>query len=508
MVIGVTALADIATLAFLSDLMRSTGPEEFSGNFQLNLYESIGIVGGTLIILCRFIFNIMSNIYQAQIVKDVGIFIKTQLMNGFLFESFENFSDQAPSDQLRLIVTETNNFITNILQYGMQAASDIIPFALIIFYLVLTLGFETLLLLPLFGFLILIATIYTRKKMSAWGIERIKAETAQMQTVNFVMKARKYVMANGKADSAFSESESSFKRLGTANYMQIIYQTFPRFLIETLAFLSIIILIYLAAESKSIALTEVIIIGVAAMRLLPATNRIILAVQAVHFSFPVISELKSVLNRDLKKKRVNSPVLKNNGIISVNGVSKQISGEVNLKYQDLVFRSGDKYSISGASGSGKSTLLDLISGVRYPTTGNIERYTDRIHYLTQDTYLPSGDLVGVICDGLEFEKKAFFSALDLACVSWFERSYGTVSQVVIDENGANLSGGQRQRVAIARALYSNPDVLLMDEATSGLDLQTEVTIFSQLMEMNLTVIAVSHNPEVNRLFENSLYLNS
>lgn len=161
--------------------------------------------------------------------------------------------------------------------------------------------------------------------------------------------------------------------------------------------------------------------------------------------------------------------------------------------------------ITGQSGSGKSTLLKLLLRVERPNAGRItiagidvnamssSLYASYVGAVQQDEPL----FLGSIRDNItlfdpmpDYERMQW--ATKVACIHEdilrMPMKYSTM--VASDDSG--ISGGQRQRVAIARALYRNPKILILDEATSNLDEETESRIFERLSELDLTAIFVTH----------------
>lgn len=164
-------------------------------------------------------------------------------------------------------------------------------------------------------------------------------------------------------------------------------------------------------------------------------------------------------------------------------------------------------ALVGPSGSGKSTLVDLILGVHSASSGTISysfsnSRSSSIHgvrfaYVPQDVYLVSGSLIQNVCFGIpEMDwdlEKASRCLLDVGLDDlMIENDAGLYRR--IRERGIGLSGGQKQRLGIARALYAEPEVLVLDEATSSLDAESESKI-SQIIDNKAqatTVIVIAH----------------
>ena len=166
-----------------------------------------------------------------------------------------------------------------------------------------------------------------------------------------------------------------------------------------------------------------------------------------------------------------------------------------LKDINIEIKKNTKVGIIGPSGSGKSTLLDLITGLHSPDKGaifcdNIDIDTNKpgwqkkLGYVPQTIYLLDDSIKNNIAFGIEEEKinnTKVFESLEKSQLTEFINSLPEKENTIIGNNGIRLSGGQRQRIGIARALYSNPEIIILDEATSSLDMENEKKIMENTL---------------------------
>ena len=188
---------------------------------------------------------------------------------------------------------------------------------------------------------------------------------------------------------------------------------------------------------------------------------------------------------------------------------------------DLEIPLGFSLGIVGPSGSGKSTLIDLLLGLRTPTSGKImidgtplpdviHAWRSRIGYVPQRVTLFDGTIGQNIALTWEedYDREKVMQVLEKAQLSSLVASREHGIDERIGERGVSLSGGQQQRLGIARALYSDPLVLVLDEATSSLDTKTEDDVVRAIKALHgeVTVIAVAHRISTIKDYDQICYL--
>lgn len=181
---------------------------------------------------------------------------------------------------------------------------------------------------------------------------------------------------------------------------------------------------------------------------------------------------------------------------------------------------GSSLAIVGPSGAGKSTLIDILLGLSQPTGGTLEidgipldsvlqQWRRRVGYVPQRVSLFDGTVAQNVALTWEqdYQPERVRRSLELAHVTELAERTGGI-EARIGERGGSISGGQQQRLGIARALYTNPLVMVMDEATSSLDTSTENRIISSLDEFRgrITFITVAHRLATIREYDQVCYL--
>ncbi|WP_242877103.1 ABC transporter ATP-binding protein [Fusibacter sp. 3D3] len=180
-------------------------------------------------------------------------------------------------------------------------------------------------------------------------------------------------------------------------------------------------------------------------------------------------------------------------------------GEETLKNLNFRIEHGQSIGILGCTGSGKTTLIRLINGILKPTSGEIRLgdidmaqipnvfLKETIAYVPQNNMLFSGSVADNLRYGCEnASDEAMWHALERAMAEKFIAHMPNQLETLIGKNGVNISGGEKQRLAIARAIIHKPKILILDDATSALDVLTERALKHNLRKLgDLTLIIVA-----------------
>lgn len=193
-----------------------------------------------------------------------------------------------------------------------------------------------------------------------------------------------------------------------------------------------------------------------------------------------------------------------NHAVKVKNVSFSYNGKNVLKDINLTIEKGKKYLVRGASGTGKSTLLKILSKTVSGYKGEIDvddvplreismdAFNDKVTFIYQDVFLFEDTLYNNISLYQNINERIILAAAEKAGLKDVLDQFDQGVHHFLSENGKNLSGGQRQRVSIARAIAKNSEILFADEATSSLNYELGCAIEETLLNLECTVISVSH----------------
>ena len=290
----------------------------------------------------------------------------------------------------------------------------------------------------------------------------------------------------------------------------------PRFVIETLGLVLISGLAYYLSQQKdgiSVAIPMLGLLAMAAQRLMPAIQKIYSSVTSIKGSYYSVKDILYLLDQPISsyidQQQLSIVPFKKD--IKLDNVWFRYNKKTPwiLKEVNLTFNKGSRIGFVGETGRGKSTLLDLVMGLLSPTKGhlkidskivsmnNIRLWQSHIAHVPQNIYLSDGTIEENIAFGIPADKidaESVKKVAELANISKFIDSCAQGYKTFVGERGVRLSGGQRQRIGIARALYKSADVLIFDEATNALDVETESAIMESIERLgkNLTIFIITH----------------
>jgi ABC-type bacteriocin/lantibiotic exporter with double-glycine peptidase domain len=220
----------------------------------------------------------------------------------------------------------------------------------------------------------------------------------------------------------------------------------------------------------------------------------------------IVARLDDVLDTQPQGRGTRDPG-SISGALELRGVTFRHSprAQPTLQTLDLTISPGEKIAIVGRTGAGKTTLARLLLGLVEPTSGAVRvdgadmRELDRARLMPQfgavlqDGFFFDASIRENLCFGRrDYGEAALLRALALACLDGVVGELSAGLETSMGKNGERFSRGQRQRFALARALLGEPRILILDEATSSLDLPTEARLHRNLSELRCTRIVIAH----------------
>jgi ABC-type multidrug transport system fused ATPase/permease subunit len=366
------------------------------------------------------------------------------------------------------------------------------------------------------GLLLFATFIFQRffdQKLQRWGTLRQIQKGLIIQTIQQGLGAVKDVQVLGREEWFVNEHRE--RQTLDANLIRRIntVQAVPRLWLEVMAMAGLAGLVaIMLATGKDIdkIIPTVGLFAVTSFKVLPSINKLVSSKQTLRVSRSTIETIHHDLDLPISVKPSHENVNFQFENVVVDQLDFKYEQSENLVLSNVKMRiqSGEAVGFVGQSGSGKSTLIDIMLGLLEPQNGSVlingqtienvkQSWQQQIGYIPQTIFLMDDSLRRNIAIGIadkEIDEAAIVDALKSAQLEDFVASLPEGLDTVVGERGVRLSGGQRQRIGIARALYHRPSVLVLDEATSSLDTETEHGVMQavQALQGDKTVIIVAH----------------
>ncbi len=450
---------------------------------------------------------------QARFVYGLQANLSQRLFTGYLHQPYTFHLQRNSAQLIRNAIGQVGE-ITNTIQQGLMLIAEIL----------VIMGISVLLLViePL-GALLVVCTLglagwgfnrFTRAHILRWGVARQHHEGLRIQHLQQGLGGAKDVKLLGRESDFLSQYQLHSIGSARISQRQSTLQALPRLWLELLAvtgLAGLVLAMIWQGRTMEALVPTLGVFAAAAFRLMPSVNRILSAVQSVRFSLPVIDTLHSelcLLDGTLPPLR-GQPLQFNKELIldqvSYNYPAIETPA---LRSVSLTIPQGISVGFIGGSGAGKSTLVDIILGLLTPASGsikidgkdiqtNLRGWQDQIGYVPQFIYLTDDTLRRNVAFGLpndQINETAVWRAIRSAQLEQFVQDLPLGLDTVVGERGIRLSGGQRQRIGIARALYHDPLILVLDEATSSLDTDTERAVMEAVraLQGSKTLLVVAH----------------
>ena len=355
---------------------------------------------------------------------------------------------------------------------------------------------------------------HTVKRISSWGQVRQRHEGLRIQHLQQGLGGAKDVKLLGREADFLHQFARHTIETSRVTQLQAALQMYPRVVLELLAVSGLAVMVVsmlLQRRPLEAVLPAMALFTAAAFRIMPSVNRVLGGVQALRYGAPVID----TLTEELQLEHAPPPpgrgtLMPLRDSVELVRVAFKYPGSETYALRDVNVHAarGESVGFIGASGAGKSTLVDILLGLLSPTSGQVQvdgadvkqdmrAWQDQIGYVPQTIFLTDDTLRRNVAFGMpdeQIDEAAVARAIHAAQLHDFVASLPDGIETLVGERGVRLSGGQRQRIGIARALYHDPAVLVLDEATSSLDVATERAVMDSLVAFHgtKTLIIVAH----------------
>ena len=468
-----------------------------------------------------FLLYLIKNFYiliifysQNAFVQKIETELGNKILKKFLFQDYNFFLREGSSKLTARLTSDLSSFSRGFIGPLITLLSEtmiIIGFCILILYFKLAkVGLIFIIFFTIGAFFLKIIGGFSKR----WGKYRKSYDVTKLQILNTTFSNIKNIILDNKYFNQLDLFTSTVRKLAILQKKIITTNILPKIAFELVGILSIIIVIFYLVKnefSNEYIITTTGFFIAVAYRMIPSFQKMIFCYQQISFSKAVLKSIKNDL--DLTKKIYYSTdkinFRKNVVLENISFKHGERSKEIFIN-ANLIINSGEKVGIFGESGVGKSTLVDILSGLRSPDKGKIiidnkevnnlvdlRKWQNEIAYVTQNTVLFKDTLKNnIIFSNSEdyVDDQLINDVVKQAQLSNFVSNLPNGLNTDVGELGLKLSGGQKQRLGIARALYKRPKVLIFDEATNALDINSENLIIDMIfkLEKNYTIIIISH----------------
>jgi ATP-binding cassette, subfamily B, bacterial PglK len=508
-IMGILAKNEINNIPVLDSVIAFIGNPDRT---VLVVYVFSLFVG---VIFVKNIFLVFSTWLEAKFSLGLLEQLSYSLYKTYLVKPYEFHLQRNSAQLIQYITSEITAFVV----YGINPLMLIIAESLIMLGISLILvSYEPVGSLVVGGILtITISSVhfFTRNRLTRVGKARLYHDALRIKHIQQGLGGVKDIRLLGREAEFLSQYSIHNNKSAKAAMLQSVYMKIPKLWLETVAMgclSSLVISMAFRGYEISNILTTLALFGAAAFRLMPSANRIVTSLQSVRYGLATVDTIYNEIDRNIEIVKLDKHYEKNEiqrhlTISDIYYAYPETNSTV-LKGISLKINKGETIGLVGTSGSGKSTLVDLILGLIKPKTGeilvdnteidlNLRGWQDQIGYVPQAIFLIDDTIKRNIAFGIpnkDIDENAVKAAIKSAQLGNFLESLPTGLDTIVGERGVRLSGGQRQRIGIARALYHNPEVLVLDEATSSLDITTEKEVMESIRELKgtKTIIIVAH----------------
>ena len=489
------------------------GSESFIGNFGFeDRRQQLIILAFITFVIWGFesIFDYVAAVTWRNIAQDLQHSMRTETFNKTLdldLSFFENKSSGRLMAILNDDVNQMENFLNEAANRLIQTATTVIVIGATFLYISPLVAIFAFIPIPVivFGSYKFVQRIGERYSKIRNNVESLNAHLSNSITGILTVKSF------NREKKEYKRIDSASDEVKTANYDAIKLSA---------AFIPIIRVAILFGFTATLliggflALDGQIKVGMYSVMLF-ITQRLLWPLTELGMIFDSFQKAMASFRRIMNLRDTNPSI--NDGETELLELKNKISFEnLNFEYVkdfpvlkniNIEIEKGKTTAIVGSTGSGKSTLIKLILRFYEKNSGKIlfdeheieslslESIRNKIGLVSQDVFLFEGSVFENIAYGnIEANSEEVWNAARLSESDSFINDLPNKEDTIVGERGQKLSGGQRQRISIARAILKNPEILILDEATSAVDNETEAAIQESLetLKEGRTVIAIAH----------------
>lgn len=520
LMVASAAIQSTAVFSFipLVDILLNQDPTSQSGvtrffgdifikfNLPVSVY-SFGILFFILTILKSF-FLLFETYVRSKLIFKIIKDLTTDQIDAFLNTSWKFYSDKDFG-----LISNTMTKETEKVTIGFESIAALIAGSVtIIFYLgiLFFLSAQLTLMVVILACLILLPiSLISDKFVYQLRQDHTSASNFLQSSILNSLNAIKLIIGYNKRKETSSLIVPAIQTVANTSLKFTLIRYFFTLINEPLVIILALATILLGQEYLNIPVAELIVFLFIVNRTAGLASALIAHNNGFVAAIPSFEQIYELKNEALSRQESQNPNIIEHfhDSVSISNLDFAYGEHQTLKNISILIKKGKMTSIVGPSGSGKSTLIDVLMGYYKVKNGsiaiddmpfekiNLNSWRDLIGYIPQQPFLFNASIRNNISWANPLiTNEDIISACKLAHVHDFVMEMHDGYETIVGERGMKLSGGQAQRICLARAIASKPEILILDEATSSLDSNSESLIQESIegLKGDITIISVAH----------------
>ncbi|MBO4489512.1 MAG: ABC transporter ATP-binding protein [Bacteroidales bacterium] len=505
-------------------------------SFDQNAHSVLVLILFVLLLyLAKTLFSYLSQWVMAHVRSHVIATLRQDLYCKIIRLSIGDMTLQRRGDIVSRAVSDTQEVEFTVLTAIRQLLTEpiaVILYLIILFYISVPLSLITLVLLPL-SFLVISAVTAPLRKNARTSKQRLGSLLAFVEETIGGLRIVKGLNAFTEADQRFRDLNAQFTKTQRKIYRQVDLASPLSEFLSMIAVMAVLVIGGIMALNPASTLTAPLFITYIALvsQLVTPIKNLSSAMTSFKRGLSALDRVNEILNTEemVQDRRDAVAVSCFDHSLQLRDVSFSYDDKEVLSHVDFELPKGKFIALVGESGSGKTTLSDLLMRFYDPTEGQVlldgkdvrdytlASYHALFGFVSQDVVLFNDTLYNNVVMGMEgVTDSQVEDALRVAGIWDYVQALPGGLQYALTDRGLNFSGGQRQRISIARAILRGAPILILDEATSAMDTQSENAFMHSIdaLKQQHTMLVIAHRlstiREADRIYvmENGRFVQS